>query len=53
MPRPILATIHTGALRHNLARVRAAVPDARVWGVVKANAYGHGIERVFEAFARR
>jgi alanine racemase len=24
------------------------VPDARVWGVVKANAYGHGIERVFE-----
>lgn len=48
MPRPILATIHTGALRHNLERVRAAVPDARVWGVVKANAYGHGIERVFE-----
>ena len=49
MPRPILATIHTQALRHNLARVRAAVPDARVWGVVKANAYGHGIERVFDA----
>ena len=48
MPRPIQATIHTEALRNNLARVRAAVPDARVWGVVKANAYGHGIERVFE-----
>jgi alanine racemase len=48
MPRPIQATIHTDALRNNLARVRAAVPDARVWGVVKANAYGHGIERVFE-----
>lgn len=48
MPRPIQATIHTEALRHNLARVRAAVPDARVWGVVKANAYGHGIERAFE-----
>ncbi|MBI2768333.1 MAG: alanine racemase [Burkholderiales bacterium] len=48
MPRPILATIHTQALRHNLQRVRAAAPDARVWGVVKANAYGHGIERVFE-----
>ncbi len=48
MPRPILATIHTQALRHNLARVRAAAPDAKVWGVVKANAYGHGIERVFE-----
>jgi alanine racemase len=48
MPRPILATIHTDALRHNLARARQAAPDARVWAVVKANAYGHGIERVFE-----
>lgn len=49
MPRPILATIHTEALSHNLARVRASAPDARVWAVVKANAYGHGIERVFDA----
>lgn len=48
MPRPILATIHTPALRQNLARARAAAPDARVWAIVKANAYGHGIERVFE-----
>ncbi len=50
MPRPIQATIHTAALRHNLARARAATPDARLWAVVKANAYGHGIERVFDAF---
>ena len=49
MPRPILATIHTAALAHNLARVRACAPDARVWAVVKANAYGHGIGRVFDA----
>jgi alanine racemase len=48
MPRPILATVHTDALRHNLARARAAAPDARVWAVVKANAYGHGIERAFD-----
>ena len=48
MPRPIQATIHTEALRQNLQRVRAAAPDAKVWAVVKANAYGHGIERVFE-----
>ncbi len=48
MPRPIQATIHPEALRQNLARMRNAAPDARVWGVVKANAYGHGIERVFE-----
>jgi len=48
MPRPIEALIHTDALAHNLARARAAAPDAKVWAVVKANAYGHGIERVFE-----
>ena len=48
MPRPIQATIHPAALRQNLARVRRAVPDAKVWGVVKANAYGHGIERAFD-----
>jgi len=48
MPRPIQATIHTGALRHNLSRLREAAPDARVWAVVKANAYGHGIERAYE-----
>ena len=50
MPRPIEALIHTDALAHNLQRARAAAPDARVWAVVKANAYGHGIERVYEAF---
>ena len=49
MPRPIQATIHTAALHHNLDRARRAAPDALVWAVVKANAYGHGIERVFEA----
>ena len=47
MPRPIEALIHTDALAHNLARARQAAPDARVWAVVKANAYGHGIERAF------
>lgn len=48
MPRPIQATIDVQALRHNLAQIKAAAPDALVWGVVKANAYGHGIERVFD-----
>jgi alanine racemase len=48
MPRPIQATIHSEALRHNVARLRAAAPDAKVWGVVKADAYGHGIERTWE-----
>ena len=49
MPRPIQALIHPEALSHNLARARACAPDARIWAVVKANAYGHGIERCFDA----
>ena len=48
MPRPILATVHLDALRHNLNQARVRAPDAHVWAVVKANAYGHGIERAFE-----
>ena len=47
MPRPILATIHPSALRHNLEQARRAAPDAQLWAVVKANAYGHGIEHAF------
>jgi len=47
MPRPIEALIHPAAYAHNLARARAAAPDAKVWAVVKADAYGHGIERLF------
>ncbi len=49
MPRPIQAIIHPEALSHNLARARLAAPQAKVWAVVKANAYGHGIERAFAA----
>ena len=49
MPRPILATVHPEALQHNLNQARLRAPDARVWAVVKANAYGHGIERCFDA----
>jgi alanine racemase len=48
MPRPIEALVHPRALAHNLGIARAAAPDARVWAVVKANAYGHGIPRAFQ-----
>jgi alanine racemase len=48
MPRPIEALVHPDALAHNLAQARERAPDARVWAVVKANAYGHGIERAYE-----
>ncbi len=51
MPRPIEALIHTDALAHNVTRARKAAPDAKVWAVVKANAYGHGIERAYTGLA--
>lgn len=51
MSRPIVATIHTQALRHNLTVARQAAPTSRLWSVVKANAYGHGIDRVYESFS--
>ncbi|MEX3593048.1 MAG: alanine racemase [Burkholderia sp.] len=41
------ATIHTAALIHNLAVARRFAPRSKVWAVVKANAYGHGLARVF------
>ena len=51
MPRPIRATIRAGALAHNLAAARAHAGAARVWAVVKANAYGHGLLRAARALA--
>lgn len=49
MTRPIQASLDLQAMKQNLAIVRRAAPEARVWSVVKANAYGHGIERVWGA----
>src|SRR6185295_9291675 len=49
MPRPIRATISAGALSHNLRLAKAYASGAKVWAVLKANAYGHGVERVARA----
>jgi alanine racemase len=49
MPRPIEAIVHASHLTHNLGVARERAGGARVWAVVKANAYGHGIERCFDA----
>ena len=38
-------------MKHNLARARACAPAARVWGVLKANGYGHGLERAMRGLA--
>jgi alanine racemase len=45
MPRPIRAAISQGALEHNLLVARAYAAGAKIWAVIKANAYGHGLER--------
>ncbi len=47
--RATCATIHLGALRENLRRVRELAPGAKVMAVVKADGYGHGLERVARA----
>lgn len=49
MSRPVLASLDLQALRNNLAIVRRAAGSARIWSVVKANAYGHGLDRVWNA----
>lgn len=49
MPRPLRATIHLSALRHNLSAVRRHAPRARIMAVIKANGYGHGMLRVARA----
>lgn len=51
MSRATTATIHIDALRHNLAQVRLLAPNSQVMAVVKADGYGHGLERVARALA--
>lgn len=51
MSRAAVATIHLDALRTNLARIRALSAGAKVMAVVKADGYGHGLERVARALA--
>jgi alanine racemase len=51
MPRPIRATIDAAAFAHNLALARAQAGQARIWAVLKAGAYGHGLLRSAKALA--
>ncbi len=52
MPRPLQATISLPALRHNYFVAKRLAPRSKVFAVVKANAYGHGLERVARALER-
>ena len=49
MSRPIRATISAPALRHNYAVAKRLAARSRVFAVVKADAYGHGLERAGRA----
>ena len=51
MPRPIRATVSASALAHNLAIARQHAGAAKIWAVLKANAYGHGMPRAAQAMA--
>src|SRR5437868_2758070 len=52
MSRPTYVKIDLTALRHNLERVHELAPERSVIAMVKANAYGHGIQRIAEALPK-
>ncbi|WXL25189.1 alanine racemase [Ectopseudomonas mendocina] len=47
--RPLVATINLAALRHNASVARRCAPERKLFAVVKANAYGHGVREVVTA----
>jgi alanine racemase len=49
--RPTYAVVSLGRLRANLSAVAACAAPARVMAVLKANAYGHGLEAVARCLA--
>jgi len=49
--RPTYAVVSRGRLRANLAAVKALAAPSRVMAVLKANAYGHGLEAVARCLA--
>jgi alanine racemase len=50
--RPTRAEINLDAIRHNLRVVRKHAGAARVWAVLKADAYGHGAPAVARTLER-
>ena len=49
--RPTYATVSLSRLRANLAAVKAHVGASKVMAILKANAYGHGLEAVARCLA--
>ncbi len=46
MTSPVIAYINSHALLHNLSIAKKHAPKAKVIAMVKANAYGHGLENI-------
>lgn len=44
--KPATAKISSVALKHNLELIHQKAPDSKIIAIVKANAYGHGVEFV-------
>ena len=49
--RPLQALVDLSAMAHNLEQARRRAGGRSIWAVVKANAYGHGIENATRGFA--
>ncbi len=51
--RPTRAEISLKAIQHNLEAVRKKIgPSVKIMGIVKANAYGHGLVETSKAFVK-
>jgi len=51
MPRPIVASTNVSAMQSILAIARKDMQGTKIWAVVKADAYGHGLENGLRGFA--
>ena len=49
MTRPIQAIVHLAAFVNNLLVARQAAPASKIFAVIKANGYGHGLLRAARA----
>ncbi len=52
MKSDAMMTLDVAALHHNLLTVRQTAPQSRIMAVVKADAYGHGLQYLWPYLAR-
>ncbi len=51
MTRPACVFVNRDAAEANLRKVRGLAPQQRIMAIIKADAYGHGLVRMAQAFA--